>query len=156
MRPNKNYRDNSIYTRLRTDLYNNGLFEDQADAVLLSLVSQQDHPMFGRWDDAATDYPPAMLGLLWMEAKASALEWIDKNMPLHWARPMFTPDVEGTIEKMEASDTDPRIKPIADRLRAAKKLFLDTHRQTPKDELVATRAVRRHQTAFDRLDMTKK
>jgi hypothetical protein len=156
MQPNKNCQDNSIYTRLRTELYNNGLFEQEADAILSSLVSQQDHPMFARWNDTATGYPAEMLGLLWMDAKASALEWIDKNKPLHWARPMFTPDVEGTIEKLEASNTDPRIKPIADRLRAAKQLFLDTHRQSPKDELVATRAVRRHQTAFDKLDLTKK
>ena len=153
MQPNKNYRDNSIYTRLRTELYNNGLFENQADAILSSLVSQQDHPLSGRWNDATTEYPAPMLGLLRMEAKAAALEWIDKNMPLHWARPMFMPDVDGTIEKMEAADTDPRIKPIADRLRAAKELFLEAHRQTPKDELIAKKAVHKHQKAFDRLEV---
>ena len=153
MKPNTHYRPDSLYSCLRTELYNNGLFENQADAILSSVVNQQDHPMNGRWNDAATDYPAAMLGVLGIEVKAVALEYIDKNMPLHWARPMFTPDVEDTIKKMEAAETDPRIKPIADRLKAAKKLFLDTHRQTPKDELVATRAVHKHQKAFDRLEV---
>ena len=150
--PNPNYRPDSIYTRLRTALYNNGLFEDQADAVLSKVVNQKDSPMQGRWNDPASDYPPIMLSVLMLDVNASALEWIDNNAPRHWARPLFTPNPDKTLQIMEAAKTDPKIKNIVERLDSARKLAQERP-QTPGEELVAKRRLRSRQKAFDRLDI---
>jgi hypothetical protein len=154
MKSNPNYRPDSVYTSLRAKLFGRGLFEDQADAILASLVNQKDHVMSGRWNDRADGYPGLMIAALWMDAKAAALEWIDKNAPCHWARPMFMPDVGKTIQKMETADTDPKIKPVGDRLKEATRLFLDRP-QSPAGVMVATRRLRTRQKAFDRLDIAK-
>jgi hypothetical protein len=153
MQTNSQYRPDSIYSHLRTQLYDSGLFENQADAVLANLVARKDNSMSGRWNDRVSAYPPAMLGVLWVSAKAEALKWIDSTMPLHWARPLFMPDVEKTIQKMESAETDPQIKCVGDRLKLAKRLALKRP-QTPKDALVARRRLSRRQKAFDRLEVT--
>jgi hypothetical protein len=152
MKPNTDYRPDSVYTHLRTQLYNSGLFENQADAILKNVVSRKDS-MSGRWNDPVSGYPPGMTNVLWVSAKAEALNWIDNNMPMHWARPLFMPDVEKTIQKMEAAETDPKLKTVGDRLKLAKRLALDRP-QTPRDALVATRRLHRRQRAFDRLEVT--
>lgn len=105
MEENKNYGPDSFYTILRTQLYDNGLFEKQADDVLERVIANDadtSETMKGRWNDRASDYPPIMTAVLWMSVKDEALKWIDEKMPKHWARPMFTRDPEETLRQMKA------------------------------------------------------
>ncbi len=43
-----------------------------------------------RWGDAVEDYPPVMVNVLWVSVKHIAVEWIDRELPEAWFRPMFT------------------------------------------------------------------
>jgi hypothetical protein len=45
--------------------------------------------MKGRMNDKIDDYPPVLFTVCWLGLRKCALEWIDENAPLHWARPMF-------------------------------------------------------------------
>lgn len=71
-------------------LVNNGMFEDQAKAVMAEVV---EHPatvsMKDRWNDSVDGYPPQMKAVCLVAIKTQALEWIDRNCPKAWFRPMF-------------------------------------------------------------------
>ena len=82
----------TIREHLVACLYAKGLFEDEAKQVLSLLEAKpSSEPMTGRWKDAVGDCPAALIRVLEISAAAAALEWIDANVPLHWARPMFDP-----------------------------------------------------------------
>ena len=73
-------------------LESNGLWPDQAEAVVAAL---QAAPGSGglSFQDPAEHYPPTMLAVLKLNARAEAVKWIDENMPRHFARPMFAGSV---------------------------------------------------------------
>lgn len=74
-------------------LVENGLWKDQAEAVIEQVKARPGNdPMRDRWNDEATGYPPPLMSVLWLSARQAAVEWIDENKPLHWARPMFNSD----------------------------------------------------------------
>ena len=80
----------TIREKLLNLLHDNGLFEDEAKGVLeLYINSPMGEPMEGRMDDKVEDYPQTVIAATWMGVSASAVEWIDKNKPMHWARSMF-------------------------------------------------------------------
>jgi len=106
----EDFRPNSIYMKLRTTLYDHGLFEEQADAIL-ARVMEKSEPMAGRWNDPVDAYPPFMINVLWMGVKPEAVRWIDENMPLHWARPMFTGELDKKPEpKVEEKATNSAVQ----------------------------------------------
>ena len=79
-----------IRDKLLKLLHDNGLFETEAKAVLdLYLSSPLGEPMKSRMDDDESGYPQTTIVATWMGVCASAVEWIDKNKPHHWARAMF-------------------------------------------------------------------
>lgn len=76
--------------KIKSLLEENGLFEDQAGQIVDQLIlDKASEPMSGRWDEDISGYPPQMLAAVWASAKAQAVAWIDKNLPRHWARPLF-------------------------------------------------------------------
>lgn len=71
-------------------LYQNGMFEDQAKAVVeIAKAAPENEPMKGRWQDDIEGYPPTMLQVLALSLDSAAVEWIDANLPHAWFRPMF-------------------------------------------------------------------
>jgi len=109
MKPNTNYRPDSIYNTLRTKLYDNGLFENQADAVLENLMkSEAQEPMKGRWNDSVEGYPKVLLVMGWIAAQDEAVKWIDANLPQHWARPMFTREPDEAPAKPSGGGSAPK------------------------------------------------
>ena len=78
----------TIEDTIKNKLIENGLFPDQANAVVYNL-KKLDICMDGRWSEDASGYPVQLLAVLWMSAKDEAVKWIDENKPRHWARPMF-------------------------------------------------------------------
>jgi hypothetical protein len=80
----------TIREKLLTLLEEHGLFPDQASGVLTHYAeSDLGEPMKGRLDDSLEGYPQQVLAAAWLGVRRSALEWIDANMPLHWARAVF-------------------------------------------------------------------
>lgn len=85
-----------IREKLLNLLYENGLFEDQALAVLaLYEESEMGKVMKDRLDDDIEGYPATVLAGTWMGVCHYALKWIDSNLPQHWARPMFVVERTG-------------------------------------------------------------
>jgi hypothetical protein len=71
-------------------LEDNGLFPNQAQAVLeLYMNHEMAVDMQGRIDEQVSVYPEILLDFAWSGVRLVAVEWIDKNMPLHWARPLL-------------------------------------------------------------------
>lgn len=64
-----------------------GLFQEQAISVLQEL--RLEPGMDGlRLSDTEAAFPP-MMAVLRLRACFTAVKWIDREMPTHWARPMF-------------------------------------------------------------------
>jgi len=79
-----------IREKFLKNLQNMGLFGSEAKGVLeLYEKSSMGEPMKGRMGDDESDYPSQVIATTWIGISASAVEWIDKNKPQHWARPMF-------------------------------------------------------------------
>ncbi len=84
------YPEMTLKNRFLNDLIGNGLFPEQATAVIeYYLNSELGKTMKERMNDDESDYTEATLAAIWMSVRATAVQWIDKNIPLHWARPMF-------------------------------------------------------------------
>ncbi len=80
----------TIRKKMTTMLYENGLFEKEATAIIDHyLEGKMGSAMKGRMDDDLTAYPAALISVTWLGVKNAAVDWIDKNCPQHWARGMF-------------------------------------------------------------------
>lgn len=78
--------------RLKEMLTSKGMFETQADAVLEEAIPKIESLVSDykfTWDRPAEEYPDTLYVLIWIIISEVALEWIDKNIPLAWFRPMF-------------------------------------------------------------------
>ena len=71
-------------------LVDHGMWEKEAIAIIESyLNSQYGKAMKGRMNDDESGYPPNFFIPVWMGVKRVALEWINANKPMHFARAMF-------------------------------------------------------------------
>lgn len=82
----------TIRERLEQLCRDNGLWPEEAMAVLDEVIAATEEMELRRWEEDLVGYPPQMLGTLWLITKQHALKWIDANRPKHWARPMFLSD----------------------------------------------------------------
>jgi len=80
----------SFESKIRELLIENGMFDKQADAViLLAKENQINDAMKDRWNDSTEHYPPVIMNMLWFSTKKIALDYIEKNIPNAWLKPMF-------------------------------------------------------------------
>lgn len=80
----------TIRTKLHDLLTEHGLWPEEAEAVLFELENaKSSESMKGHWNDREEDHPPQLVAVLFMSAKRHAVDWIDKNKPRHFARPML-------------------------------------------------------------------
>ena len=80
----------TIEEKIEKWLFNSGMFEDQAKAVMeMVKADKANEAMEGRWGDSAEGYPDVLFSVLLMSVRDAALEYIDANCPLAWFRPMF-------------------------------------------------------------------
>ena len=79
----------TIKTYLEEQCIQHGLRPNEATAVVAAQYDELDDDMKRRWNDKVSDYPLPMMAVLFMGTKRHALAYIDKNKPIHWARPMF-------------------------------------------------------------------
>lgn len=81
----------TIEGKILARMVNNGLFPEQAQEVMAAYkASDAGKSMAGRWSDSPRDYPQAVMGGIWLGIQTQAIDWIEKNCPEHWAKPMFT------------------------------------------------------------------
>ena len=86
----------TVRQRLENQLFNMGMFPAQASAVMDRVVADKaTESMQGRWEESADEYPTPLYTVLWISVTDHALEWIDKNAPLAWYRPLF---VRGVLD----------------------------------------------------------
>lgn len=84
----------TIYQYYYKSVLDRILFEADAKGIMDSFmqkVNTEDTSMPERWNDPLANYPMPQRKIWAMWLDATALEWIDKNAPEHWARPSFLP-----------------------------------------------------------------
>lgn len=87
---------------LKFTLIDNGMFPQQAEQVFqLALPRLELDNYQTSWNRPSDEYPDAMYAVWTMILKPIALEWIDANQPLAWFRPIFTPDPEVEIKRLQ-------------------------------------------------------
>ena len=83
----------TIEEKIKKWLINQGMFVDQAEAVMeMVKINQVNEAMAGRWNDVAEGYPDVIFTIVLASVKDAALEYIDTNCPQAWFRPMFVRD----------------------------------------------------------------
>ena len=71
-------------------LTDRGLWPQEADAVLKSILASKNHESLAEVLSKAWDgYPKPFHAVSWMVARSFAVEYIDEHKPMHFARPMF-------------------------------------------------------------------
>lgn len=73
-------------------LIENGMFENQAKEVMDVAIPVLDNMVSDykfTWDRPAEEYPDVIYNICFMSIKPIALEWIEKNAPMAWYKPMF-------------------------------------------------------------------
>lgn len=73
-------------------LMKNGMSNQQSNEVLKFAKPQIDEMLDGysiNLNSDANSYPPIIVSLLYSLIKPIALEWIEKNIPKAWFKPMF-------------------------------------------------------------------
>lgn len=77
----------TIREKLETELVNHGLWPKEAKEVMDELEADEaSESMQGRWNEDTTAYPPQLLAVVFFSAKQKAIDWIDRNKPMHFAR----------------------------------------------------------------------
>lgn len=72
-----------------------GMFDSHADQVIKEYMEDESaESMIGRWDHDMKDYPQNIQSVVWIGVKHFASEWIERNMPQAWYKPMFKPDFQ--------------------------------------------------------------
>jgi hypothetical protein len=83
-------------------LVDNGLFEDQAEAVLSAIDAedQESHEAYRTFNRECGGYPMQLRALYIAKANSAAADWIRENMPRHWALPMFDPSALEILDEL--------------------------------------------------------
>lgn len=83
-------------------LISKGLWPSEAEAIFeVMKVDPANVVMKDRWGDAG--YPASILVCASMSADEAAKEWLEKNKPQHWARPMFDEKMMAEIKAKQAA-----------------------------------------------------
>ncbi len=83
----------TIEEKFKKLLFDSGMCEDEAEAVIEMVKDASSVKQAMRWGDPVEGYPAPLYELLWVEVKRAALKYIDANCPQAWFRPMFTQEV---------------------------------------------------------------
>ena len=86
----------TIRETLAKYLVDNGLWPQEAELVIDAYRDNEMTPedMGRRLNDDTEGYPPQLMPLLLLAIRHEAVEWIDANKPLHFARLMLAEDTE--------------------------------------------------------------
>ena len=74
-------------------LVSNGLWPDEANAVMDIVVAEKPHEEV-KFNSAVGDYPEQLVALLKMASARTAVAWIDEHKPEHFARKILVANFE--------------------------------------------------------------
>lgn len=82
----------TVREKLEKMLVANGMFESQAKEVMEIAIPRlnnlaDDYEI--TLNSPSTDYPDGLYNTLYLIIKPIALQWIEKNKPMAWFKPMF-------------------------------------------------------------------
>lgn len=78
--------------RLKKMLVDNGMSESQAEEVLkvaIPKIEAASRHLEFIWDGPAEEYPDHIYNVIWTYLKITTKEWLAKNDPEAWYRPLF-------------------------------------------------------------------
>lgn len=75
-------------------LTDRGLWDHEAEKVFEKYCASADDDLNRRWHDQISGYPKEMLAVILLGMKREALKWIEENKPNHFAKTMFTGELE--------------------------------------------------------------
>lgn len=87
------------------ELVSCGFFETQAEEIVAKHIREcTDASKNERWEDQEDNYLQILLRLLFQGLFVDALEYIDKNCPEAWFRPVFDPEhpANVTIKELQS------------------------------------------------------
>ena len=87
----------TLRKKLESLAQENGLWPQEAEQIADALIAEDastSGTMSGRWNDEEDAYPPQLVAVLWMSYKRVADKWLGEHKPMHWARPMFSGNLE--------------------------------------------------------------
>lgn len=91
-KPNQGGKAMTTKEKMKKMLTDKGMSDSQADAVLKEAIPKIEslNPDYRiTWDRSASEYPDMIYDAMWPLLRAAAREWIEKNLPEAWFRPMF-------------------------------------------------------------------
>lgn len=84
----------TIENYMRGYLDDRAMFPADIEKIVQAVKSNPaNEPMKDRWNHEVSDYPVVLLKVLMIAVDAEAIAFIDKNCPMHFARPLFTGEV---------------------------------------------------------------
>ena len=78
--------------KLENMLFNMGLFEEQAKSIIDESIPELEKLTGGykiTFESPANEYPDMLFDVWFITVKKVAKNWIEKNIPMAWFRPMF-------------------------------------------------------------------
>ncbi len=76
----------TIKNTVKEKLINHGLWPQEADDIVENVIlAPENEAMKDLWNDHAEGYPEQITSLAWFSAKLHAIEFLEKNKPMHFA-----------------------------------------------------------------------
>jgi len=82
--------EKTFYGQAVDYLMTRGMSHEQACSVMIGVINAEENDvMKDRWQTPIEGYSPVMLNILYLSCNDYALQYIEKNCPQAWFRPMF-------------------------------------------------------------------
>ena len=78
----------TVQTEMTNYLIANGMSDNQAESVMTETKKEM-RGTFNNWDSQIDAYSGQLQNLIKIAVKQTALDWLNKNKPMAWFKPMF-------------------------------------------------------------------
>jgi hypothetical protein len=78
----------TVQVEMTNYLIGNGMSQNQAASVIVETKKEMSGT-FNNWDSQIEAYSNELQKLIKLSVKQTALEWLNKNKPMAWFKPMF-------------------------------------------------------------------
>ena len=78
----------TVQTEMKKYLTSNGMSDSQAESVITETKKEMSGT-FNNWDSQIDAYSNQLQNLIKLSVKQTALQWLNKNKPMAWFKPMF-------------------------------------------------------------------
>jgi hypothetical protein len=78
----------TVQTEMTNYLIGNGMSDNQAEIVIVE-VKKEMSGTFNNWNSQIDAYSIQLQNLIKLSVKQTAFDWLNKNKPMAWFKPMF-------------------------------------------------------------------